>query len=266
MDFEINRDKIKVAGRQYQTFHKSVLSSDVAMAVATYMYHAIYGTSGLYNINLYWPERVEMILQIALAKTYRISVSQHAEEEIKKLHLPPTCYQIALYGKVVEAEIFHGYVTKIVTRTPNKFKPGMDICMSVKLMADDEAVERTGFGHKAEILTVWENSSTDMHTTLDVSEYAQAPDLLEQAKLAQMGKSAPMQGIVTKQDDTSAETKPAEAQTATDTSSKEPQTGDTPVAESTDAAVAPEPSTEQAVQTPAGAEDETAPEPPVATE
>ena len=76
------------------------------------------------------------------------------------LNIPVGAYKAALYGEVIEAELEHGTVVKVVTRLPHRFDSTLDICFAV-------AID----GEEARVKTVWLNRRNDNHETICKENY-----------------------------------------------------------------------------------------------
>ena len=117
--------------------------------------------SKLYNIGVYYPHDVEVMVENAMRKRYEIIATRHAEYKIAKLRLPNNCYKAMLHGRIVEVEIEDGRVNKIITRLKNRYNSKEDLCAAILLGKD-----RT-----ARVKTIWINRIDDSHKTIRMENY-----------------------------------------------------------------------------------------------
>lgn len=117
--------------------------------------------SKLYNIGVYYPHDVEVMVENAMKKRYEIIATRHAEYKIAKLKLPNNCYKAMLHGRIVEVEIEDGRVNKIITRLNNRYNSKEDLCAAILLGED-----RT-----ARVKTIWINRIDDSHKTIRIENY-----------------------------------------------------------------------------------------------
>ena len=117
--------------------------------------------SKLYNIGVYYPHDVEVMVENAMKKRYEVIVTRHAEDKIAKLGLPNNCYKAMLYGRIVEVEIEDGRVSKIITRLKNRYNSKEDLCAAILL-------EKDGI---ARVKTIWINRIDDSHKTIRMENY-----------------------------------------------------------------------------------------------
>lgn len=117
--------------------------------------------SKLYNIGVYYPHDVEVMVENAMRKRYEIIATHHAEYKIAKLRLPDNCYKAMLYGRIVEVEIEDGRVNKIITRLKNRYNSKEDLCAAILL-------EENGI---AKVKTIWINRIDDSHKTIRMENY-----------------------------------------------------------------------------------------------
>lgn len=117
--------------------------------------------SKLYNIGVYYPHDVEVMVENAMRKRYEVIATRHAEYKIAKLRLPNNCYKAMLHGRIVEVEIEDGRVNKIITRLNNRYNSKEDLCAAILLGED-----RT-----ARVKTIWINRIDDSHKTIRIENY-----------------------------------------------------------------------------------------------
>ena len=117
--------------------------------------------SKLYNIGVYYPHDVEIMVENAMRKRYEVVVTRHAEYKIAKLRLPNNCYKAMLYGRIVEVEIEDGRVNKIITRLNNRYNSKEDLCAAILLEEDGIA----------KVKTIWINRIDDSHKTIRMENY-----------------------------------------------------------------------------------------------
>lgn len=117
--------------------------------------------SKLYNIGVYYPHDVEVMVKKAMRKRYEIIATHHAEYKIAKLRLPDNCYKAMLYGRIVEVEIEDGKVYKIITRLRNRYDSKVDLCAAILLEEDGIA----------KVKTIWINRIDDSHKTIRMENY-----------------------------------------------------------------------------------------------
>lgn len=117
--------------------------------------------SKLYNIGVYYPHDVEVMVENAMRKRYKIIATHHAEYKIAKLRLPDNCYKTMLHGRIVEVEIKDGRVNKIITRLKNRYNSKEDLCAAILLEEDGIA----------KVKTIWTNRIDDSHKTIRMENY-----------------------------------------------------------------------------------------------
>lgn len=117
--------------------------------------------SKLYNIGVYYPHDVEVMVENAMRKRYEIIATRHAKYKIAKLRLPNNCYKAMLYGRIVEVEIEDGRVNKIITRLKNRYNSKEDLCAAILLGEDGIA----------KVKTIWINQIGDSHKTIRMENY-----------------------------------------------------------------------------------------------
>lgn len=117
--------------------------------------------SKLYNIGVYYPYDVEVMVENAMKKRYKVVVTRHAEYKIAKLKLPNNCYKAMLHGRIVEVEIEDGRVNKIITRLKNRYNSKEDLCAAILLEED----------RIAKVKTIWINRINDSHKTIRMENY-----------------------------------------------------------------------------------------------
>lgn len=117
--------------------------------------------SKLYNIGVYYPHDVEVMVENAMRKRYEIIATRHAKYKIAKLRLPNNCYKATLYGRIVEVEIEDGRVNKIITRLKNRYNSKEDLCAAILLGEDGIA----------KVKTIWINQIDDSHKTIRMENY-----------------------------------------------------------------------------------------------
>lgn len=117
--------------------------------------------SKLYNIGVYYPHDVEVMVENAMKKRYEVVVTRHAEYKIAELGLPNNCYKAMLYGRIVEVEIEDGRVNKIITRLKNRYNSKEDLCAAILLEED----------RIAKVKTIWINRINDSHKTIRIENY-----------------------------------------------------------------------------------------------
>ena len=117
--------------------------------------------SKLYNIGVYYPHDVEVMVENAMRKRYEVVATRHDEDKIAKLRLPNNCYKAMLHGRIVEVEIEDGRVNKIITRLNNRYNSKEDLCAAILLGED-----RT-----ARVKTIWINRIDDSHKTIRMENY-----------------------------------------------------------------------------------------------
>lgn len=115
----------------------------------------------LYNVGVYYPHDVEVMVENAMEKRYEIIATRHAEYKIAKLRLPDNCYKAMLYGRIVEVEIEDGRVNKIITRLKNRYNSKEDLCAAILLGEDGVA----------KVKTIWINQIDDSHKTIRIENY-----------------------------------------------------------------------------------------------
>lgn len=119
--------------------------------------------NGVYNKAVYWPEELKTKIEKLMKRKYTITPSAHAREKIQNLKLPPKSYRIVLHGEVVEAEVQNQNVVKVITRLERKSEwreYHQDICSAIVFDCS-----------KAIVKTMWLNSSSDTHATLNIENY-----------------------------------------------------------------------------------------------
>lgn len=117
--------------------------------------------SKLYNIGVYCPHDIEIMVENVMKKRYEIVATRHAEHKIAKLRLPDNCYKAMLYGRIVEVEIEDGRVNKIITRLKNRYNSKEDLCAAILLEEDGIA----------KVKTIWINRLDDSHKTIRMENY-----------------------------------------------------------------------------------------------
>lgn len=117
--------------------------------------------SKLYNVGVYYPHDVEIMVKNAMKQKYEIYPTYHAKCKIKQLNLPGNCYKAMLYGRVVEVEIVDGQVYKIITRLRNRYNSKVDLCAAILLEEDGIAT----------VKTIWTNRFQDSHKTIRIENY-----------------------------------------------------------------------------------------------
>lgn len=122
--------------------------------------------TGIYNKGVYWPDEVEFAVQYTLSQKYRILPTQHLFDKLKLLNLPFNCYKAMLYGTVVEAELNHGVVKKVITRLPNRFNKDETLCAAI---AFDLNINNKNI--VAHVKTIWTNRTEDNHRTIHKENY-----------------------------------------------------------------------------------------------
>ena len=119
-----------------------------------------FNLNGLYSKQIFWPTELQFIVEWTLSHRYEIFSTEHMREKAHQLNVPIGACKASLYGEVVEAEVNHGIVTKIVTRLPHRFDNTVDICFAIAF--DDDGVH---------VKTLWLNNRKDNHFTIDESKY-----------------------------------------------------------------------------------------------
>ena len=117
--------------------------------------------SKLYNIGVYYPRDVEIMVENAMRRRYEVIATHHAEYKIAKLGLPSNCYKAMLHGRIVEVEIEDGRVNKIITRLKNRYNSKEDLCAAILLGEDGIA----------RVKTIWINRIDDSHKTIRMENY-----------------------------------------------------------------------------------------------
>ena len=116
--------------------------------------------SGLYSKQVFWPNEVQFAVEWMLCHRYEITATEHMKTKANLLSVPVGACKAALYGEIIEAELEHGDVKKVVTRLPHRFDSNLDICFAVAF--DDDG---------AHVKTMWLNRKDDNHSTLCVDNY-----------------------------------------------------------------------------------------------
>ena len=120
---------------------------------------------GTYNVDVYWPAEIQEALDKKLSMCYYVEYTRHYCERAVYNRVPVGAYKVALYGRVVELEISHGIISKIITRFNDERKYGRSFCFAIS------------FGHvhkcrsgklipSVRVKTVWVNNKNDNHYTL----------------------------------------------------------------------------------------------------
>lgn len=120
---------------------------------------------GIYNVDVYWPQEIKEALDKKLSMCYYIECTRHYCERAVYNRIPIGAYKLALYGKVVELEVSHGLISKIITRIDDSIKSGRSFCFAVSF----GKVHRCNSGAlipAVAIKTVWVNNIDDNHYTL----------------------------------------------------------------------------------------------------
>lgn len=122
---------------------------------------------GVYHKDVYFPTDLQIVVQYILSRPLYVKPSQHYYGKIEKYGLGSGVYKVALYGEVIEAEIYDGQVVKIVTRIKNKYLDNCSMCFAIQL----EDLKGIGDKNTVVIKTVWLNCEDDNHSTLDRTKY-----------------------------------------------------------------------------------------------
>lgn len=141
-------------------------STDVLChAAADYLRTSIGSLHGTYNRRVYWPQELQLLIDLTLAKKYLVQPTDHLRMRLKENCLPAEVYKTALYGEIVEAEVDHGILKKIITRLRNKHRKSEDICMATIF------TENSSGSIVARVKTAWINQHKDNHDTLHIEKY-----------------------------------------------------------------------------------------------
>lgn len=139
---------------------------DLHRAIEDYLRVTAERLDGTFNKGVFWPAELDYLVAWTLRTRYLMRPTDHFIQRAQENRLPRGCYTAMLYGEVVEAVVSHGRVMKMVTRLPNRMRPGQDICAAIEFgTIADQAI--------ATAVTVWTNSSTDTHSTINKSKYVQ---------------------------------------------------------------------------------------------
>lgn len=163
-DVDIHDDYFKINGAKQSIKGCSYPWSCLSHSLNSYLFNTfIHSLDGTFNKNVFWCDEVEYAVQYTLRKKYTIIPTRHYFKRISELLLPHNCYKAMLHGKVIEAELNLGSVTKVVVRLQNNKFPDKDTCAAIVLNADGTAVVRT----------VWVNRHNDKHSTIHKENYVQ---------------------------------------------------------------------------------------------
>lgn len=105
---------------------------------------------GLYHKDVFLPK------ELAIPQLSSLIVSRHAQTRSEQLNVRLPRDFIPQIGQVIEAEVVQGKLHKIVVRQP--WNAAVDICYP--LLVQTKVIK-----------TVWTNSRTDTHLTLDKTRY-----------------------------------------------------------------------------------------------
>lgn len=122
---------------------------------------------GVYHRDVYFPETLQTVIHYLLSKPLKIKPSLHYLDKARRNKLNAGVCKTALYGEIIEAEVYDGQVVKIVTRLKHKFFPNTSMCFAIQL-EDLKGAEEKG---TVIIKTVWLNCEDDNHSTLNKSNY-----------------------------------------------------------------------------------------------
>lgn len=136
----------------------------LSQAIANHICRIGQTLTGVYNRSVYWPPELQFIIDWTLSNRFTLSPSEHMLERAKKYNITQNCYKAALAGKVVEATVINGTLTKVVTRLASRQNPEFDNCYVV------EFTMKKGV-NIAVVRTVWLNKKDDCHRTLKRRNY-----------------------------------------------------------------------------------------------
>ena len=165
-DVELKDGKYIINGHEYNT-NISTASGAFRGVMFQHIGDRFWNLNGLYNKAVYWPEELQFAIQWTMNERYIIHATNHMFNKIQRLHLPRGCYKAMLYGEVIEAEVEHGKVVKVVTRLPHRFDECLDLCAAIVFSKD-------GYGTNiARVKTIWVNNWMDNHSTICKENYVQ---------------------------------------------------------------------------------------------
>lgn len=122
---------------------------------------------GVYHRDVYFPETLQTVIQYILSKPLKVKPSLHYLEKARRNKLNEGVCKTALYGEIIEAEVYDGQVVKIVTRLKHKFFDNTSMCFAIQL----EDFKQTEENRTVIVKTVWLNCEDDNHSTLNKSNY-----------------------------------------------------------------------------------------------
>lgn len=139
----------------------TVSAGQIVMDMASRLLEEVGALHGVYNKAVYWPPALELALMATLSHRYEVECTDHAREKAILLSIPMGFYKAVLFGEIVEAEVWHGRVSKVITRTHDKLNPSRCLCAAVLLEPDEIA----------RVKTLWVNQTDDVHSTLREENY-----------------------------------------------------------------------------------------------
>ena len=108
----------------------------------------------LYHKDVFMPSAIADIP----TKIVPVKWTQHATIKAQLFNIP-LCNEVVYSGKdIIEAEVHHGHLTKIMIR--KRYDAKYDLCLVLRAIMQGIIV-----------VTVWLNDKNDMHCTLDDSRY-----------------------------------------------------------------------------------------------
>ena len=120
---------------------------------------------GTYSKQVYWNDSIDAVIDHVFSFQYLIQVTHHAQQKIRSLQLPLSCYKPVCFGEVIEAEFEEGRLVKIVTRMQHSLDPSIDLVAAVLINPDGS------YGNVLRVKTIWTNEHNDNHSTIDKSAY-----------------------------------------------------------------------------------------------
>ena len=121
--------------------------------------------NGTYSKQVYWNDCIDAVIDHVFSFQYLIQVTHHAQQKIRSLQLPLSCYKPVCFGEVIEAEFEEGRLVKIVTRMQHSLDLNIGLVAAVLINPDGS------YGNVLRVKTIWTNDHNDNHSTIDESAY-----------------------------------------------------------------------------------------------